>query len=82
MSDDFETRVQRKAEQHLADCNEAAWWDETGEEGPPPESPAFGPYCGCDTCIVREVLSVCWEEMRAEAQREAHDAHNRVGARR
>ncbi len=24
------------------------------------DSPAWGPYCGCDTCVVREVLYAAW----------------------
>ncbi len=66
--DDFEARVQRKAEAHLAACNDYAWSEDLDQERP---NPAYGPYCGCDTCIVREVLSVCWDEMLAEANREA-----------
>ena len=65
---DFEVRVQRAAEQHLAACQEAFWaMEERGEIDA--ASPAFGPFCGCDTCVVREVLSVCWDEMLAEAKR-------------
>lgn len=63
MSDDFETRVQKLAEEHLAGCNEALIDDL-------PESPALGPYDGCDTCVVREILSIVWEEMLDEARRE------------
>lgn len=58
MSENFEQRLQRLAEDHLLACEEAIDSDET---------PAVGPYCGCHTCVVREVLAVTWEEMRAEA---------------
>lgn len=68
MSDDFETRVQRKAEAHLAACNEALFEEEGGEEEV--SSPAFGPYDGCDTCVVREVLMSVWDDFQAEARRE------------
>lgn len=72
---EFEQRVQRKAGEHLAACHEAM---EAYSEHPDAdvENPAYGPFCGCDTCVVREVLSVCWEEMLAEARREV-DAQRR-----
>jgi hypothetical protein len=59
----FEQQVQRKAEKHLMACWEAE--DEPTEH----DSPAFAPFCGCQTCIVREVLMVCWDEMMEEAKR-------------
>jgi hypothetical protein len=62
--DQFEAHVQRKAEQHLEACWEAEWDDAE-------ESPAFAPFCGCTTCIVREVLMSVWEDMASEAGREA-----------
>jgi hypothetical protein len=61
--DDFSQRVQRKAEEHLSRCLAAE--DEPEEV----ESPAYAPFCGCETCIVREVLLVCWDEMLEEARR-------------
>ena len=68
MDDTFEARVQRIAEEHLAACNEALWDGESGV----PRSPSFGPYDGCDTCVVREVLMSAWDELIAEARREVH----------
>jgi hypothetical protein len=32
-------------------------------------NPAYGPFCGCTTCTVREILSVTWDLMEAEARR-------------
>jgi hypothetical protein len=61
----FEQRVQRRAEAHLDACFAAE--DEPTEV----DSPAFGPFCGCMTCIVREVLMVCWGDMLEEAKLEA-----------
>jgi hypothetical protein len=66
----FEERVQEKAEERLAACNEALWWEQE-REGEPPESPATAPFCGCDTCIVREVLSATWKEFETEANAKA-----------
>jgi hypothetical protein len=59
--------VQQIAEKHLAACNEALF----AESEDIPDSPSFGPYDGCDTCIVREVLMSVWDEFQAEARREA-----------
>lgn len=69
MPESFETRIQRLAEKHLAACNDAMIDFDEGNQDTP--SPAYGPYDGCDTCIVREVLSVAWDEMIAEARRQA-----------
>jgi hypothetical protein len=51
-----------------------AYWEAEGEDDPAkwPESPAYGPFDGCDTCVVREVLSVVWDEMLVEARREVN----------
>lgn len=60
----FEARVQRVAEAHLDACNEALHEDAE-------EMPAFGPYDGCTTCVVREVLCSVWDELLAHARLEA-----------
>lgn len=71
MTESFEQRVQRLAEEHLSACNEALYDDEGTISGEivGRDSPAIGPYCGCDTCIVREVLWVTWEAFMAESGR-------------
>jgi hypothetical protein len=55
---DFGAEAQKAAEAHLAACQEAFWDYEEGSEEI--ESPASAPFCGCDTCIVREVLTAGW----------------------
>jgi hypothetical protein len=56
-----EEDVQHVCEAHLAACMEALWYEELENgDGTPPESPASAPFCGCDTCIVREVLWAGW----------------------
>lgn len=73
MSGDFEQYIQHKAEAHLEACITAD--DPFFEDEPEGESPATAPFCGCTTCIVREVLSVCWDEMVEEVERtHAHAA--------
>lgn len=58
--------AQQLAEAHLIACSEAMY--DAYEDEEPPESPAFGPYCGCDTCIVREVLASAWPALEADAK--------------
>jgi hypothetical protein len=61
--------IQRKAEEHLQKCWEGL--DDCGEgtEGYD-RSPAFAPFCGCQTCIVREVLMSVWDDRLAMARKE------------
>ena len=66
-TESFETRVQRIAEEHLTACNEAFFDEESDAR------PWYGPYDGCDTCVVREVLTSVWDEFLAQARREARD---------
>jgi len=54
--DDFAANLQAAAESHLNACNEAEYLAEEGEV----DSPAVAPYCGCETCVVREVLTVTY----------------------
>lgn len=66
---DYGLEAHEAAEAHLDACHEAEYYaEEFGEENV--ESPAFGPFCGCTTCVVREVLEVAWpilmEAVRAE----------------
>lgn len=62
---DLEFEAQRAAEARLNAANEWMWMEEDGEfaglhdeakDGPE----LAGPYCGCDTCTVREVLHAAW----------------------
>jgi hypothetical protein len=47
--------VQRACEQRLAAAQEVQWAQDNGEEVPA-EAQLAGPFCGCDTCVIREVL--------------------------
>lgn len=60
---DWATDVQQKAEAHLAACNEALYEESGGDLNA--VSPASAPFCGCDTCVVREVLTIAWSELEA-----------------
>ncbi len=59
---DLESDMQRRAEEHLEACQDAMGHldeQDTDHECDDtcPKDPSFGPFCGCNTCIVREVLS-------------------------
>ena len=45
--------AQRSAEARLFDCMDGLYDDESGDS-------AVGAFCGCYTCIVREVLDAAW----------------------
>ena len=49
----LEKGAQRSGEARLMDCMEGTYNDEAGDS-------AVGAFCGCDTCIVREVLDAAW----------------------
>jgi hypothetical protein len=75
---DFGYEAQKAAEAHLAACQEAYWELEDGEmSGEESDSPAVGPFCNCDTCIVREVLHAAWPFLLEAAKQELADS---VGA--
>lgn len=59
MTRDFGAAAQKAAEAHLAACQEALFEMEE-DSGELVESPASAPFCGCDTCMVREVLYAAW----------------------
>ena len=45
---------------YLDACYAAEYDDDDGERT---ESPAIGPFCGCTTCVVREVLWAGWQRL-------------------
>jgi hypothetical protein len=59
---DWEWHAQRAGERRLMSANDDLWAEDNGEvfDG---EDETDGPYCGCDTCVVREVLSAAWPYM-------------------
>lgn len=61
---DFGFEAQAAAEAHLCACHEALSADEDGEDI---ESPASAPFCGCETCEVREVLFAAWPFLKLAA---------------
>jgi hypothetical protein len=67
--EDVGTEIQRKAEEHLMKCQEQLFGEEEGTDTGV-EVETFGPYCGCDTCIVREVLGIAWDSLVEAANSE------------
>lgn len=56
--------AQKAAEEHLAAC----WASLHDEDVPEPET--FSPFCGCQTCEVREVLHAAEPHLRAAWEEE------------
>lgn len=67
---DWPLQAQKAAEAHLAACEEAQFaWEENADSEV--ESPASAPFCGCNTCVVREVLFAAWPILEKWAIAEA-----------
>jgi hypothetical protein len=74
---ELEDEAQRAAEARLAYANALLFHDENPDEPlaePLEGEEPFGPYDGCETCIVREVLHAAWPAMRELARRELDSA--------
>lgn len=70
MPTDHEALAQQAAMEHLAACQDALFAEEGEELDVAAGTPAIAPYCGCDTCIVREVLHAAWPHMLELAREE------------
>jgi hypothetical protein len=66
---DFEAKAQQAAEARLAYCQAQLYEDDLDDLPEPAEQPC-GPFCGCDTCIVREVLDAAWPYLLELAREE------------
>lgn len=81
MSFDVGAEAQRAAEERLVAITEA---EEALDENPEAEVdyPACAPFCGCETCVVREVLDAAWPViiggMAAFLARNNHGAAGRL----
>ena len=58
MSHELEEQAQRAAELRLIEAEQDMW--ESIEREDAGEHKTAGWFCGCDTCIVREVLDAAW----------------------
>ena len=63
---ELEIAMQRAGEARLSAADEWLWvegegeWAESHGEDMPVSPELAGPYCGCVTCMVREVLHAAW----------------------
>jgi hypothetical protein len=63
---DHNLAIQQSAEAHMEAVWAAFYADEEAEPGDAEvPSPAVGPFCGCETCVVREVLAGAWPAIEA-----------------
>lgn len=64
---DLQESAQKAAEKRLADAADMMWHHEEGV-GDGRDHPEWddiaGPFCGCDTCVVREVLDAAWPYLK------------------
>lgn len=67
---ELERAAQKAAEERLAYCCSTLDGEEDLLEADDPRAPC-APFCGCDTCIVREVLDAAWPHLMEVARLEA-----------
>jgi hypothetical protein len=65
---DYRNQAQKAAELHLEVLDGLEYLDSDSPaisalQG---ESTAYGPYCGCQTCVVREILYAAWPYAQLE----------------
>ena len=70
LPDDHVTLAQQAAEKRLAYCNFLLYEEEDPEPWEGEVSEPVGAYCGCDTCVVREVLDAAWPHLLEVAKTE------------
>ena len=58
------------ARAHLIAC-----WEAEFDEDADVENPASSPYCGCETCIVREVLYAAYPALEKHFKENNDDVH-------
>jgi hypothetical protein len=61
----LEKEIQRAAEEHLIEVERAMDQDFSDPDREEIYDPSFAPFCGCTTCIVREVLMAAEPHFRA-----------------
>ena len=69
--EDLAQKAQRAAEARLADVTDRFWADEEGAEDAWDGWDGTAPYCGCETCLVREILTGAWPMLLEAAKLEA-----------
>lgn len=62
-----EKAAQQAAEQRLFDVNDRFGREMDDDETAWDDFDGVAPYCGCDTCLVREILSAAWPHLERAA---------------
>lgn len=66
---------------HWAEAHKAALghiiacWEAEFDEDENIENPASAPYCGCETCVVREVLYAAYPHLEKHFKENNDDVH-------
>lgn len=69
--EDLAQQAQRAAEARMRDVIDRFWAEDEGVEDAWEGIEMDEPYCNCDTCLVREVLTGAWPILLEAARREA-----------
>lgn len=72
-TDDLAQQAQRAAEARLRDVVDRFWAEEEGADDAWEGFEGSAPYCGCDTCLVREILDGAWPILLEAARIEARE---------
>lgn len=70
-NEELQVLAQRSAEERIGLATDLLFNED--DETHPGYSFLAGPYCGCDTCIVREVLDAAWPFLKEIALMEGPD---------
>lgn len=62
-----EQEAQRAAERRLMDVNDRFGREMDDDETAWDDFDGAAPYCGCETCLVREILSAAWPHLERAA---------------
>lgn len=71
-AEELERAAQQSAEKRLAAAADMLWSEEAeylggtyhNGHGEVAEEQFAGPFCGCDTCVVREVIDAAWPHLK------------------
>ena len=62
--EELEQAAQHVAEARLAAAYESLWQEEAGVYDTPELDQLSGPFCGCDACVVCEVIDAAWPYLK------------------
>lgn len=73
---ELEQAAQRAAEARLRDVETRYYAEQEGDNDAWDDYEGDAPYCGCDTCLVREILHAAWPHLLELARLEADSEHD------